>query len=223
MNKFIKFTVAGIFALVIILFLTLMFRVNSIVKTSIEEIGTEMTGTAVTTDRVSISPFSGQGLIRGFKVANPEDYSRDYAVEMDDFYIDLDFFSLFSDEIKVDEIIITSPSLFVEQKLPANNINTILRNIQSVDAGETSEAELIIERFYLQDASVDLYTEIGGEREARFEISSIELRNPGGIDGRFAVEEVIKQIAGQIAREALRDAAQHGGQQLRDAIEDLFD
>lgn len=207
----------------VIIVLVLLFSINSIVKSGIEEIGTEMTGTAVTVDHVLISPFSGKGKISGFRVANPDDYSRDYAIEVEDFSIELDIFSLFTNEIVVHEIIINSPSIFVEQKLPGNNINTILRHLRDIDTRETTDADMIIEYFLMTDGVADLYTEIGGERSARVEISSVELYDLGRGGGRNAVEDVIKEIAEKVGEEALKAAARSGGEQIRDAIRDLFD
>lgn len=65
MDKAIKYVFGGILGVVIIIVLVVMFRLNTIVKSGIEEIGTEMTGTAVTVDRIIIIPFSGKGSIDG--------------------------------------------------------------------------------------------------------------------------------------------------------------
>jgi hypothetical protein len=222
MNK-LTIIASSIFACLLILFLVLMFSINSIVKSGIEDIGTQMTGTSVSVDRVIISPFSGKGTISGFRVANPDDYGQDYAFQVEDFSIQLEPFSIFSSEVIVNEIQITTPQVYVEQKLPGNNINTILRHIRNVSAGETTETDLVIEHFLMTGGSVDLYTEVGGERSARVELSTVELHDLGRGGGRQALEEVIKEIAEDIAAEALRGAAQSGREQLEDAIRDLFD
>jgi hypothetical protein len=71
--------------------------------------------------------------------------------------------------------------------------------------------------------TVDLYTEVGGERSARVETSSIELHDLGRGGGQQALEDVIKEIAEDIAEEAMRGAVRSGGEQIRDAIRKLFD
>lgn len=221
MKKFTIFA-GSLLTILIILFLVAMLSINSMVKSGIEEVGTEMTGTAVTVESVSISPFSGKGTISGFRVANPNDYQQDYAFQSDDFFIELDPWSLFSDEIIVHNITITSPSIYVEQKLPENNVNTILQHIRNIADYETSDKEMVIEYFLLTDGTVDLYTEVGGERSASVEISSIELHDLGRGGGQQAIEGVIREIAEDIAEEALREAVQSGGEQIRDAIRSLF-
>lgn len=222
MSKSIKIILGSIVGLAAILILVLMFSINSIVKSGIEDFGSEMTGTEVTVSSVSISPFSGRGTVKGFRVANPDGYSQSNAIEVEDFSIRLEPFSLFSNTMIVNEINISAPAIYVEQKLPENNMNTLLQNIQSVSSGETSDAELVIEHFVMTNATADLYTEVGGERSAKVEISSVELHDLGRGGGREAVEDVITEIAENVAEEALKGAAQSGEKQLRDAIEDIF-
>ncbi len=222
MGKKVKIVIGALTTLFIIALLVFSLSINSIVKSSIERIGTEMTGTAVTVDRVSISIFTGNGEISGFRVANPDGYGRDYAVEVDHFSISLELTSLLSDEVVVKEIVIESPLIYLEQKVPGNNLNEILRHVRDTSPQETSEKHLVIERFYLNNGIAELYTEVGGEREARVEISEIELNDLGRGGGQQALEEVIERIAERIVNEAMRGAVDAGADQIRDAIRDLF-
>lgn len=222
MSRILKYSLIVFLAVIVIGFVMLTLALDSIVKSNIESIGSEMTGTAVTVESVSISPFSGKGSISGFRVANPEGYAQDYAIEMDEFSIEMDVWSLFSDEIIIRDITILAPFIYVEQRLPENNIREILQNVQQMDAFEASDSEMIIEHFLLENGTVDLYTEVGGERSARVEIETIELNDLGRGGGRAAVEDVVQRIAEEIAERALAAAIESGGEQLRDAIRDLF-
>jgi hypothetical protein len=222
MSKAIKYAVPGFLLLIGAGFLTLTLTIDSIVSSSIEEIGSEMTGTAVTVDNVSISPFSGSGTIEGFRVANPDGYSQDYAVEIESFAIQLEPFTLFSDEIIINQITISDASVYVEQKLPENNIREIINHLNSLPNGEASDTQLVIDSFVLENGTASLYTEVGGERSAQAEISRIELQDLGRSDGTETIKSVIKQIADEVADESLQAAIESGGEQLRDTIRDLF-
>lgn len=223
MSKGIKYTLLGLLIVIGAGFLVLTFTIDSIVSSNIEQIGSEMTGTPVTVDGVSISPFSGSGTIRGFRVANPEGYSQEHAIEMTEFSIELEPFTLFSDEIIVNNITISDASVYVEQKLPENNIREIMSQVNSIQEGETSDARLIIEHFVLENGTADLYTEVGGERSASVDISRIELKDLGRASGQETAEAVIKQIAEEVAGESLEAAAESGVEQLKDAVRGLFD
>ena len=222
MNKFTIFA-GSFFALLVIFLLIFMYSINSIVKSGIEDIGSEMAGTTVTVESVMISPFSGKGTISGFRVENPGDYSQPYAFQVEDFYIELKPLSLFTNEVIVHEIIITSPQIYVEQKLPENNILTIMRHIRDYPVGEATYTELVIGRFLMTDGSVDLFTQVGGERSAQVEVDTVELHDLGRGGGRRALEDVIREIAEDIAAEALKGGVQSGAEQLRDAIRELIE
>lgn len=220
MAKTFKYLIIGTVVIVAVAFIAITFTIDSIVKSGIEDIGTEMTGTSVTVENVSISPFSGSGTISGFRVANPEGYNQEYAMEVNDFSIELELMSMFSDRIIVNQLTVEGPAIYVEQKLPENNLREILSNINSVSSGETTDAELFIEHFTMQNGTADLYTEVGGERSAQVEISAIELNNLGS--DQEALESVIQQIAEQVAEAALQAAADSGVEQLKDAVRDIF-
>lgn len=222
MSKGIKYGLIGFFGLMVVGLFAFTLMIDSMVKSSIEDIGSEMTGTEVSVSGVSVSLFSGKGTVRGFRVANPEGYGKEFAVEVDEFSIVLDVMSLFSDEILVHNITVLSPSIYVEQKLPENNIKTILDHMEGKDAFETSDSEMIIEKFLLQNGKVDLFTEVGGERSAQVEIETIEMTDLGRGGGRNAVENIVREIAEEVGEKALRAAVRSGGEQLRDAVRDIF-
>lgn len=222
MGKIFKITLAGIAALIIIGFIVITLSIDSIVKSGIEDVGTEMTGTAVTVENVSISPFSGDGTISGFRVENPEGYSEEYAFQVEEFRIELNIRSLFSDEIVVNEIILTSPSVYLEQKVPDSNLRTILNHIDETAPREASDSGMVIEHFIMTDGRAVLYTEVGGERSARVEISTIELNDIGRGGGQQAVERVVQEIAERIIGQVLNAAARTGADELKDAIQDIF-
>lgn len=222
MGKIIKYGLIAIVGVLVTGFIILTLTVDSIVKSGIEDIGSEMTGTSVTVQSVSISPFSGKGTIRGFHVANPEDYEQEFLFKIEELSISLDIRSLFSDEIVVNEIIVLQPELYVEQKLPENNLATVMNSINSVEANQTTQKEMVIEHFLMEEGSAELYTEVGGERTGRVELSSVEIHDLGRGGGQNAVENIIKEIAERIAEQGLQAAARSGGEQIRDAIRDLF-
>lgn len=222
MSKVLIYSLVSIICLLIVGFLIFTLTIDRLVKSGIEEVGTEMTGTEVWVASVSISAFSGRGTINGFHVANPEGFSREDALIIDEFFIELDLMTLFSDEIIVREITINAPAIFMEQKLPENNLQSILRHINETTSFEASDSELVIERFLMMDGIVELHSEVGGERTARFEISAIELHDLGRQEGRNAAEDVIQQITERIVEKAVEAAVRSGSEQLKDAIRDIF-
>ncbi|MFU8812804.1 MAG: hypothetical protein ACNA78_07535 [Balneolaceae bacterium] len=221
MGTFFKYLIGVLLALTAVIIGILYFSFQSIIVSGIEQNGSEMTGTPVTVSAVTINPLSGRGTIRGLTIANPDGYTQELAVEVDEIAISIDVWSLFSDHVLVRSLIVRSPSIMVEQQLPNNNLREILRHIQNLEFGETSNRQLTIEQFLLVDGRVGLLTEVGSDRQAEVEISRIELEGIG-TGSNASAEHVIQIIAEAIGEEALEGALQRGGQQIRDAIRNLF-
>lgn len=218
MKHGLKVGLIGILLLLLAGFGVLTLRVDSIVKSGIEHHGREMTGTPVTVSDVSISLFSGQGTIRGFRVANPENYNREYALEADEIFIEMDLYSLVSDTVVVRELRLLSPKIYIEQKLSENNLHDIITHMESLDSDREAEKGMVIEQFLLQNGEAELFTAVGGERSVLLDISAIEANDLGRGSGRQAILEIAKRVADEIQRETMNSS----WEKVKDAVEDLF-
>lgn len=218
-----KKLLAVLLLIIVVAFVAATFSIDRMVKHSIETIGTEMAGSEVTVDRVSISLLSGNGSIHGFRVANPDDFGQEYAISVGEIFLKLSPWQFFSDEIVIDELIVESPYVYVEQKIPDNNLQILLGNVRAATPEQTSEKPMVIEYFLMRDGSAELYTEIGGERTATLEIAEIELREIGRGGVQKAVNEAIEEIIQEVVEQSLRAAVQSGAEQIRDQIRSLFE
>lgn len=224
-RKALKYSLLGLLSILVIGFIVLTLSLDGLVKSNIEEIGSEMTGTAVTVSEVSISPFTGSGIIRGFNVSNPDGFETEDALSIERFDIEIDVWSLFSDNIVIREIIVTAPHLTVEQQIPANNLKTIMDNIQqAIPEGET-ETNLVISHLVVDEGIVHLRTDVGGTEERTIELPRIEQRDLG--TEHHSIRQTVREIAEPVVEQALRAALKGGLDQLqdkaRDALRDLFD
>lgn len=224
-KKTAKYVVAGFLTLLLVGFLILTFSLDYLVKTNIEEIGTELTRTGVSVSSVSISPFTGKGSISGFSVANPDDFETGEALRIEQFDIEIDLQSILSNTIVVKDISITQPRLTVEQRLPANNLKTLMNNIESATTDSDSQTNMIIERIIIEDGSIYLRTDVGGEQERTIKLPAIELTDVG--KGEQSVKQTVLALAEPVVEEALKAALKGGLEQLkenaRDTLKDLFD
>lgn len=219
-----KYILGGVFAVVIVVVLGAFLWIDSIVASSTEVIGTELTGTEVTVEGASVSPFSGAGTITGFRVANPGGYGRDHAMQADAISVDLDVSSLWSDPTVVETVVVEGPIVNVAQQGTENNLRTILQNVdRAAEAGSSSEGTLIVEHFLMEEGTVDLYAEVGGERSARVDLPSVEMRDLGADEGGRAVGAVVRQVVGRVFGAALEAAGGNWKDRAEDAIRDFFD
>ena len=226
MNKKLKYGLVGTLLILVALFVALSLSLDSLIKNSIESVGSEMTQTSVTVESVSVSPWSGSGRIEGLKVNNPEGFEQEYAYVMGSMSISLQPASLLSDTIRIEEIVITEPAISVIQKVPQNNLLMLSNNMdEAMQSGESSSTAMIIDLLRIEEGTVTVTPTIGGEKSARVELGTLELTGLGENDSSSS-RQVVKMIADRIVNQALKVALSGELNKLkekaRDAMDDLF-
>lgn len=207
---------------VLILFLIVTFSLDQIVKSGIESLGSDITGTEVRVESVSISPISGEGTISGFTIANPEGFEGESMMRIGELSISLDVMSLLSDEILIYEIIVRESGFYVEQTVEGNNVLQIMDNIDATAESESSESGMIIERFYMENAEIYVGSTIGENVEASYVIDSLEVRDIGRKGDTSDTIQTIANLADRVADEVLSDVLKNGFERIRDAVRGIF-
>jgi len=220
-NKGLKI-IGGLLALLVAIFIVLTLTVDGIVKSGIEEHGSQLMGTEVRVDGVSISLFSGSGSISGFTVQNPEDFSEEVAVEIEEMSIEMDVSSLFSEVILIEGITIKSPNVFFEQKGFGANLK-VLNDSMAAASGASSEKAMIIKHLFIEAGTIKVSTSIDRERSGEASFSSIELEGIGR-DGNNTISDAVRQVIEPILEQAMEEAIKSGiTDQIENRVRDLFD
>lgn len=219
MSKGLKFFGALIIVL-IGAFIVLNFSIDGIVKSNIEESGTELFQTEVNVGNVNISLFDGSGEIYDLSVANPEDFSDEPAIEMGEIRIKVDLMSLLSDTIHVEEVNITNADLFFEQQGVGINLRKLNQNMDLAEDEEGSV--MVIDHLLVDGATVRVSSTIERERTAEATLESFEL-NGIGRQGNNTVKQSMQQIMDPLLERAIQEAVSRGLlEQLENKIQDLF-
>tara|TARA_B110000444_G_scaffold239679_1_gene254309 strand:- start:1375 stop:2112 length:738 start_codon:yes stop_codon:yes gene_type:complete len=217
----------------------LFFYLDSIVKSGIEVVGSNVLGTAVTVDSVSISPLSGQGSISGLRVENPEGFESQYAFELDSVLVNINVNSIFTDVAQVESVTIMQPIVTYETKITSDNIRTLLDNLSEgevessdVETEADSDQQLIIREFRMVDPQLNFVSAIVS---APIPLADIVMRDIGGEgDSSSAVDSirlVLQKLVQSIVSadlpsldglgEAVEGRIQDGAQRVEEAVEDL--
>ena len=126
-----------ILAVIIVLIPVALYLVREpLIKMAINNVGTSMTGTEVSVDDVTLSPFSGLVALHGLKVANPEGYSQNNVLQIDEARVRFTPSSLFSGVVKIQEVAVEAPQVLLEGGIEENNLLT-LQNALMPAAEET--------------------------------------------------------------------------------------
>jgi hypothetical protein len=201
-------------------FIVLNFTIDGIVKSNIEETGTELFQTEVNVGNVNISLFDGSGEIYNLTVANPENFSDEPAIEMEEIQIKVDLMSLLSDTILVENVNITGASLFFEQQGFGINLRELNQNMDL--SADEDEPAMIIDHLLVDGATVRVSSTIDRERTAEATIERFEL-NGIGRQGSTTMKQSMQQIMEPLIERAIQEAVSRGLlEQLENKVQDLL-
>ncbi len=130
--------VVGVIVVVAVLLVCLQ-HMTPVVKSAMETFGPKITGAPLTLEKVSFSLVAMRFEMTGLVLGNPEGYKTPSAVEVGRVYVKVNPLSLFTDTIRVQQILVEDPAITYEVGLGNSNIGTILENVDKFSGA--SEAE----------------------------------------------------------------------------------
>ncbi len=227
MNKIGKITTT-IILLVVLLMIVVLTNLDRGIKTAVETIGPELTGSEVTLSSVDLSLTDAKGSFSGLRVGNPQGFES-----ADAFKLGLISFALASDTIVIDSLRIVAPEITMERVGGRSNLDQIQANIAAYlgtdSSQESSDAEgkkFIIRDMRITDAVV--HYAILGDKGLDLELPDLHLTDIGGSTeggGGVSGAEAAAEIIGAITRAAGKAVSQSGaikdmGRSLEDQIKE---
>jgi len=195
----------------------LLSSIDSVVKAAVEEIGSDATGTKVSLSEVEISPTSGFGALRGFRMTNPQGFGEGDAFKFDEVSLTIDVSTILSDPVVIKEIVIARPEITYAIGPSSTNVDEIQKNVDdyagaedgaSGGGGGSSEGpKIIIENLYMRDGTVAVSAPVMTDETLSAPLPEIHLTDIGK-DGNGATPgEVASQVMAAIVASA-KQAAQ---------------
>ncbi len=191
----------------------LYFSINWITKNGVETFGPRMTRTEVKLESSNISLFSGKGSLRGLFIGNPKGFKTPGAFKVKEIRVAMDIFSILSDRLIIEEIVVNAPEINYERGLKSSNIKTIFGNVRSLSGssekqgtkagkggyGESkrkNEKEVQINNFIVKNGKVNMSATLLKGNNVIVSLGEVHLKNIGaGKEGKTA-SEVFEEIFG---------------------------
>jgi hypothetical protein len=133
MKAFLKRIVkifVGLIVVLLVLLVVLFIFMGSIVEKGINSAAPALLGVNTHVDSVSISPIKGVVHLKNLTLANPEGYTQEKKLfEVNEFYVNVNMASLFSDTIRVRKILIKGPGCTYEVKDGTSNIDALIAKL----------------------------------------------------------------------------------------------
>ncbi|NKB33617.1 MAG: hypothetical protein GKR91_11020 [Pseudomonadales bacterium] len=186
----------------------LFYYFDSIVKSGVEVVGTQVLGSEVSVESVSVSPLNGMGSISGLSIANPEGFDSDYAFQLEEMSVVLNTSTVFEDVLVIDSITIVQPQITYETRIVSDNIRALIENISSDSSGssaaesstESGGRRIVIREFRMLDPQLNL---VAAVVNAPFQLPDVELNDIGAEDNSTTVSDALRLILSTLSRSIL--------------------
>ena len=238
-------TAAGLIVLVVIGMLVFtLSNINSIMKTAIEVVGSEILQAPVTVDVVDVALVSGTGQIRELKVGNPRGFKGDYAIHIETLLIELEVESIYDDKLHIRDVVIDSPSIIFAGNLSENNLQQLSRNAERYgddptagERGETSAdtsdssgdvepsdvQSVQIDHLLVRDADISVLVRFLDDEILSVILPSLELADLGkdkDLSAAEVLQAVLASLSGSIVP-LVQSNAEHIENQLKAKEQDI--
>jgi hypothetical protein len=198
--------------------LYLLTSLDAIVARKIEHHGSRLVGTQVDVDGVEIDLATATGTIRGLRVANPEGFSRDAAIEFEEITLEIDASSLRSSPLRLPRVEVGRTDVrFEVDALGESNIGVLRRNVQNAPTAPAEEGEALrlrIDRLVFDGGEIVTHVASTDRADRNVALPALSLAHLGGRDGGTPAE-IGQQVLLDLTRRVVVAVA---GSELRDAV-----
>ncbi len=178
---------------------------DSVVKSAVEQVGSDATGTQVSLGEVDISPTSGSGALRRFRMTNPKGFEEGDAFKFEEVRVTIDLSTIASDPVVIKEIVVQAPEITYTIGGGTSNMDEIQKNVDDYAASEEDSGsgggdggagpKFIIEHLYMRDGTVTARAPEVSDETLSAPLPDIHLTDIGK-DGNGATP-------GEVARQAM--------------------
>ena len=246
--KVIFGVVVAVALVMVVVSVFVLSNLNDLVKQAIEEVGTDVLGTPVTLREVDIQLKEAKGSLRGLAIQNPQGFSNNKLIEMDEILLDLDIASLQDKLVIVQQVKVDGAKLLAEQKGSNTNLQALKDHLdqgqdsapsspQSDQGSSTSDVLLRIDRFDFTNASTRMISDQLGETDLN--LPDIQVTKIGGTKGlppeqiasalikpildslKKNMEGLLKSLAEKRIREEIEKQEAKAREKLKDKEDEL--
>ena len=197
---------------------------NSMIKAGVEAVGPKITGTTVKVDAVDLSPFSGQGRLKGLVVGNPPGFQAERAFKLADAKVKVDLKTALTDKLIIEEILIDGPEITYESGPSGSNLSKIQENVaafgKSVGTQEGAESKsqkkdptqkkVQINHFIVKNGQVNLSASVLKGKALTVRLPDLHLRDIGKESGGVTVQKAAAEVFAAINKSVMQSVAGSG-------------
>ena len=203
------------------------FHLDNLIKTRIEQVGSEALGSRVSVGAVKASVRDGSLEISSITVANPPGFSNPNAFSLNHIEAAVDYGSR---DIK--RLIIDKPEILIEERGGTTNVAQMLDKLEKTgsSAGDTGGQEpVIVIRHFRMNESRAGFDSATFDRHTTVEVDAVEMNDLRGTPteiARIIAREVLNEAVAEASKEVLKAQAGEKYEEIEkkvgEALKDLF-
>jgi len=226
----LKKVLIGIGIALVVLFVVAALFLGPIIKGAVETIGPQVAGVDITLEKAGVNLFSGNVTLKGLIIGNPEGFKTPSLMELNQFVVDLDMGSLFTDTLVIKKIHIDGPQITYEQALRSSNVSTLQKNLAPDEKAPAEEPEekmakkkkapakkVVIEDFLFENGKVNVSITLAGGKQLTVPLATIHLEDIGKASDGASITEVVNEVFGAITK-SVGQAVAASGNLVSDAL-----
>ena len=181
MKKMVKRTLIIAPIVIVIGLVVVYLSLGAIVRSAAREILPKVTGTACEIEKVSINLLAGNATVEGLMIGNPEGFNTDSALEAPNVKATFSLKSLFTDTVRVQELLMEEPKITYELGVRGSNLGAIKRHAaeRAEARGDEEGRRVEIDRFLMTGGSARVASRDLGLLQATVPLPDIEVLNIG--------------------------------------------
>ncbi len=208
-KKIIKLIAVIVLAVLVIVALGIRIFGGAAVKKGVVTIAGNTLDVPVKLDKASLSVMQGKVSLKGLEIGNPPGYTVPQLMSLGNVSVDAKMTSLLSDTVEIEQITLDGLEVTIEQKALSNNLQDLLKNLESEQANNESAPsdgpakELVIRELVITNASFSakLLPIPGRDEDIKLALPEIKLVDIGKdnmVTVAQLIETVIEAVAGSI-------------------------
>jgi len=213
-------------------------NLDKIVAKVIEDVGTEVTQTAVRVGGVELDLLKGKAGLSQLSVANPAGFSSPQIFSLELVSVAIDVESVSSNPIIIDEIVVRQPRVTYEiNQQGTSNLDVLKKNVESYSAAHDSgagtatkepesggqegeEIRLIIRKLSFEGGELSATSALRPDKPIKAKLPAFSMSNIGQSGGGATTDQVAKEVLDRLVRQAGDAAARAGADKLADELQE---
>jgi hypothetical protein len=212
-------------------------NLDKIVAKVIEDVGTEVTQTAVRVGGVDLDLLNGKAGLSQLSVANPAGFSSAHIFSLDRVSIAIDVESVSSNPVIIDEIVVAQPRVAYEiNQQGTANLDVLKKNVAAYSAArdggggtgtakeeqepaeQGEEIRLIIRTLRFEGGELNASSALRPDKPVKATLPAFTMSNIGQASGGATSEQIAKEVLDRLVKQATDAASKAGVDRLTDKL-----